>query len=156
MDIHLISESRYQNLLAIIAHQNHTTPERVEAGLVVEVAPQLDASRGRPGCRPPVRLGPLRLSAPEPATAPVRPVRAAAHRPGVYLCPCRAHDLSMPLHPVGDASPVIPSGLFSPHPLFQLAHRHRGHRQGQHAQPFGRVHGHGVEDQHQRREAQHR
>ena len=23
MDIHLISEARYQNLLAIIAHQNH-------------------------------------------------------------------------------------------------------------------------------------
>ena len=33
MDIHLISEARYQNLLAIIAHQNHTTPERVEADL---------------------------------------------------------------------------------------------------------------------------
>ena len=33
MDIHLISEARYQNLLAIIAHQNHTTPERVEAAL---------------------------------------------------------------------------------------------------------------------------
>lgn len=33
MDIHLISEARYQNLLAIIAHQNHTTPEWVEADL---------------------------------------------------------------------------------------------------------------------------
>ena len=33
MDIHLISEARYQNLLAIIAHQTHTTPERVEADL---------------------------------------------------------------------------------------------------------------------------
>jgi hypothetical protein len=65
MDIHLISESRYQkSSWPSSAHQNHTTPERVEAGA---------------GCRPPVawaQSGPLPR---RPATAPVRPVRAAAH-----------------------------------------------------------------------------
>ena len=56
MDIHLISEARYQNLLAIIAHQNHTTPERVEADLDAALQSAWAHSGSLPQSRRPPRF----------------------------------------------------------------------------------------------------